>query len=365
MNGRERLLTALSNEKPDRLPCQVHNWMPYYLKTYLGGINQYQAYEQFGMDLVIYVEPRYVYSEKDLSNWKTEIKTLNQTNDTFTWIEIIETPKGQLSKTMSSNKYTSWDTKHLIKTEKDFEIWNHYVPVPHEFDWAPVLNAKNKIGDKGIVRSHFFDFGQCSPWQSFCFLFGTEQAIIAALDKPDWVEYVLKAILTKKMQAIETAGKFELDLVEIGGGAGSSTVISPDMHRRFCLPYDKVQIEMLHEAGTKVVYHLCGGLMPLLKIVAENGADALETMTPSAMGGDCNLVEAAEQVGNRLCFIGGFDQNRGFENGNPELVNEMVIELFKTRPQGGYICSPSDHFFFGSPKNIQAFADTAKNCYYS
>ncbi len=35
MTSRDRLLTALSNEKPDRLPGQVHNWMPYYLQTHL------------------------------------------------------------------------------------------------------------------------------------------------------------------------------------------------------------------------------------------------------------------------------------------------------------------------------------------
>ena len=54
MNGRERFLTALKNQKPDRLPCQVHSWMTYYLDTYLNGMDSYQAYDYFGMDPVIY-----------------------------------------------------------------------------------------------------------------------------------------------------------------------------------------------------------------------------------------------------------------------------------------------------------------------
>ena len=37
MTSRERLLAALNNERPDRLPCQVHGWMQYYLDTYLDG----------------------------------------------------------------------------------------------------------------------------------------------------------------------------------------------------------------------------------------------------------------------------------------------------------------------------------------
>lgn len=62
MTGRERFLTAISNGKPDRLPCQVHSWMQYYLDTYLHGMDQYQAYEYFDMDPVIYVSPRFIYA---------------------------------------------------------------------------------------------------------------------------------------------------------------------------------------------------------------------------------------------------------------------------------------------------------------
>jgi len=187
---------------------------------------------------------------------------------------------------------------------------------------------------------------------------------MAAIDKPDWIEHVLRLMLNKKLEVISRAGKIEFDLVETGGGAGSSTVISPAFHRRFCLPYDRIQHEALHKAGTKTVYHLCGGLMPLLDIVAENGSDGLETMTPYAMGGDCDLAESHRRVGDKLFFIGGFDQNKGFENGNPKLVREMVLELFNACPNGGYICSPSDHFFFGNNENIRAFANAAKACVY-
>jgi len=43
MTSRERMLTALNNGRPDRLPCQVHGWMPYYLQHYLNGMDWWQA----------------------------------------------------------------------------------------------------------------------------------------------------------------------------------------------------------------------------------------------------------------------------------------------------------------------------------
>ena len=364
MTGIERFLTALANEKPDRLPCQVHSWMEYYLRTYLNGMDQFQAYDKFGMDPVVYVSPNYIYAEKDMANWQIEHRELGIVDGNDTWIDIIHTPDGDLTHSRSRNEYTRWTINFIIKDEKDFDIWNKYVPLPIKVDWSPVIEAKKKIGDRGIVRASYFDFGQGSPWQSFETMFGMEKLIMMTFDNPDWVEHVMRAILKKKLTAIEAGGKFELDLIETGGGAGSSTVISPDMHKKYCLPYDKIQHRALHNAGTKVVYHLCGGLMPLLETVVENEADALETMTPCDMGGDCDMAKATQRVGDKLCFIGGFDQNKGFENGNPESIREMVYELFKACPDGGYICSPSDHFFFGNPENIQAFADAAKECVY-
>jgi uroporphyrinogen-III decarboxylase len=193
----------------------------------------------------------------------------------------------------------------------------------------------------------------------------TEPAIMAAMDKPDFVHYALQAILDKMLKVYELWRGTPADMVETAGGAGSNTVISPTMFKEFCLPYDKIQNKLLHDIGLKVVYHLCGGLMKMLDLVVETGADGLETMTPPAMGGDCDLKEASRRVGDKLFFIGGFDQNAGFEKGTPEKARELVFSCFEaTKDHAGYICAPSDHFFFGDPANVQAFADACKECRY-
>jgi hypothetical protein len=312
-----------------------------------------------------YIDPQYIYAEKDLAAWDSKYQQSPKTQEGYVhWTRTITTPRGILTEKGAYNQFTGWITEHIIKNERDFELWNEYVPMPERVDWGPVLEAKKRIGDGGIVRSGFFDFGQGSPWQSFAYMHGTEEGILAAFDHPQWLHHVLGSMLEKKLKVIDRAGKIELDLVETGGGAGSSTVISPAFAREFCLPYDTRQHDALRAAGAKIVYHLCGGLMPMLDIVAENGADGLETMTPPGMGGDCDLVEAAKKVGDKLFFIGGFDQNRGFENGDPATVREMVYALHSACPNGGYICSPSDHFFTGNAENIQAFAKAARECVY-
>lgn len=367
MTGRERLLTAISNQKPDRLPGQVHGWMPYYLNQYLGGCDSFEAYERFDLDMVMYAGPEHGFSERDLANWVVERRDLGTNGDgTSSWIDLISTPGGVLRSTGSCNAITAWVTEPLIKTKEDFELFDKYCPVPNKVDGEPVRRVHERLGDRGIVRGSIWGYGQVGAWQSFCYMVGTEEAIMFAMDDPEWVHHVEQRIVDKQLAYIEMmAGEVPLDLIELGGGAGSNTVISPRLHEEFCLPYDRMQVDALHAAGFRVVYHLCGGLMRMLDLVVANGSDGLETMTPPSMGGDCDLAECTERVGDKLFFVGGFDQNMGFEHGSPAVVRKMVHELHAACPNGGYICSPSDHFFHGDPANLQAFADAVKECIYS
>ena len=366
MTSRERMLIALNNGKPDRLPGQVHCWMQYYLDTYLGGVDQYEAYERFGLDMAIYAGANLGFDEKVFANWQVEQKDLGISSDGVkSWITTIKTPSGELTTAASTNAITTWTTEPLIKKKEDFEIFAKYIPVPNSVDGTPTRKALERLGDRGIVRGGIWGYGQVGAWQSFCCLVGTEEAIMYAIDEPEWVHYVEQTLVDKQVKVIKMmAGEVPLDLIELGGGAGSNTVISPKLHAEFCVPYDKQQVDALHSAGYKVVYHLCGGLMKQLDNVLANGSDGLETMTPPGMGGDCDLAKATELVGDKLFFVGGFDQNRGFEQGTPEVVGQMVFDLHAACPNGGYICCPSDHFFSGDPANLQAFADALKECTY-
>ena len=366
MTTRERLLIALNNGKPDRLPVQVHGWMGYYLDRYLGGVDQWQAYDRFGMDKVIYGGPASVLTDKQKTEWVREDHDAQTDADgTRTWRTTIHTPEGDLTLAYGSNEITTWETEHPLKTERDFELFEKYAPVPIH-DWTGVREIRERVGDDGISRTGAAGYGQGSPWQDLCTLTGTVPAIMIAMDEPNRMHHMLSVLLDKRLETIEKSGSCHADIIECGGGAGSDTVISPKLHEEFCLPYDKKQHDAIHakSPGIRIVYHLCGGLMNMLDIATRNGADGLETMTPPGMGGNADLAEATRRVGEKLFFIGGFDQQAGFERGSPEATRRLVLECHAACPDGGYICCPSDHFFHGSPECVQAFVDAAKECTY-
>jgi uroporphyrinogen-III decarboxylase len=130
-------------------------------------------------------------------------------------------------------------------------------------------------------------------------------------------------------------------------------------------PYDATLIAAAHETGQRIVYHTCGGMMPILEQIAGMGPDAMETFTPPDMGGDVDLAEAKRRIGDKVCMIGGFDQFHFFSGCTAKETRAEVRRCFQTAGQGGgYILSPSDHFFDADPALVAAFSDEAQRCTY-
>jgi hypothetical protein len=148
-------------------------------------------------------------------------------------------------------------TEYLVKRDEDIKLVARYMPVPR-LNLRAVSNFYDRVGDGGILRG--FVWGeQAGCWQHACCLMDINDLLLACYDKPDWVGEFLGGLLEKKLQFIETMKGAKFDLVETGGGASSSTVISPALHEKFCLPYDLRMHDALHELGFKVSYHTCGG----------------------------------------------------------------------------------------------------------
>jgi hypothetical protein len=299
-------------------------------------------------------------------NWRIETETLPDP-EYRTVRYCFVTPKGTLTMVLQGNQYTDWMVEPLIKNKRDIDLIAEYVTHP-QCDVEAVNRAADAFGERGLVRGHivYFDvYGQPGCWQDAVELVGTERLIMETFDDPAWVHEVIKVLQARKKTFIRSLKGARYDVLELGGGAASSTVISPKLFDQFVAPYDAELIEMAHEAGQRIVYHTCGGMMPILERIAGMKPDAMETFTPKDMGGDMRLAEAKRRIGDTVCMIGGFDQFHFFVNNTPEAARAEVRRCFEEAGTGGgYILSPSDHFFDADLALLDAFADEARRCEY-
>ena len=394
MTSRERLLAALDRHVPDRLPVTSHHLMPTFLAA-MGGLTERQFFDRFDLDAICWCTgttesvptpdagrrgairpdlyegqgpgPDQADAGRDFGlTWQLGRDSVPDARYRTTRY-TFSTARGTLTTLLQDDGHTTWVRERLIKQKRDIGIVEAIALEPR-CDLAAVSEAADAFGERGIVRGAvpgFPVYGQPGCWQDAAVLFGIEPLILATFSDPGWVAGLLAILQRPKLAFLRSARGARFDLVELGGGDASSTVISPAIFDRFVAPFDAPLIAAAHESGLRGVYHTCGGMMPFLERIADMGPDAMETFTPRSMGGDARMAEAKRRVGGRVCMIGGFDQFHDFVGCPPGQTRRAVRRLFEEAGEGGgYILAPSDHFFQAEEQLLQAFADQAHQCVY-
>ena len=373
MTSKERMMRALNLEKPDRLPVTIHQWQPYHLNTYMDGVDALDAFKHTGMDAALqYFQPMGQIFVPDaekhaVSNpeWQDVATVVDSNPVARVTHHTVTTPDGQLTYKTGGNLTTTWITEYMIKRHEDIDLIDKYMPVP-KLDKEAVAREYDRLGDAGILRGFIWG-DQVGCWQNACCLIDVQELIIETFDNPDWVHRLLNILLERKLRFIEeslTGAKF--DLIETGGGASSDTVISPALHREFCMPYDRKIHQALHDIGHKSSYHTCGGMVNILDLIIENETDASETLSPPGTGG--NIADPSvvrDKFAGKVAMIGGMDQFNILTSGTKEQIRAEVHRLFQGfGKDGGYILSLSDHFFDTPIENLIAYAQAAHECCY-
>jgi uroporphyrinogen-III decarboxylase len=385
MNAKQRFLNVLAGKKTDRLPVTTHHLMPSFLANYMGGISDQDFFDYFGLDPIKWVITHTYEASKGeffdpmqdeigflearricTDNWRFSSEDIPGQAYPTKRLNII-TPVKTLSMVLQSDVHTTWLHEHIIKEKSDIDIIARYMPAP-KCDVDAINKVADDFGKRGLVRGHipcFDGFGQPGCWQDASCMFGIENLIVSTFMDPEWVHTFLKVLQERKRIFIESLKGAKYDILELGGGDASTTVISPDIFNEFVAPYDAPLISAAHKAGQRIVYHTCGGMMPILEDIAAMKPDAMETFSPPAMGGDTRLEEAKQRIGEKVCMIGGFDQFHFFTGCTEAETRKEVRRCFEVAGKnGGFILSPSDHFFEADLNLIKAFADEARQCTY-
>jgi len=90
-------------------------------------------------------------------------------------------------------------------------------------------------------------------------------------------------------------------MVSNGDSPAGPDLVSPDLYRRFALPYERRLAEEARRLGCAYALHLCGNTTRILNDMISTGADALELdyKTDAAL--------AHEKMKDRTTFIGNLD----------------------------------------------------------
>jgi uroporphyrinogen decarboxylase len=337
MTSRERVLTALAHQQPDRTPCDFWAEEPTWrrLLDHLGHTDKERLLQQLGVDvrhLDARTPPERALGRGLYQNYWGERYVYNPTP----WGPMREDVKGALSQAQAFE-------------ELDAFRW----PTPDCFDHTDLARQAQRFPDSALV------YGFADVWQRPALVRGWEEMFLDMVERPAWAHFLCRKFtdfyLEDYTRAAEvTRGRIDLYLLISDLGSQRGPLISSRMFREFVAPYLKEMIDRIHSLGGRVLYHSCGAIQLFIPDLVSLGVDVLDPIQP------VNAEMAPEALksafGDRLCFHGGIDMQRLLPRAAPAQVRAEARRYCESLGrQGGYILGPA-HLFQPDvpPENILA-----------
>ncbi|MCX6065695.1 MAG: hypothetical protein NT121_08075 [Chloroflexi bacterium] len=371
MLHRERVLSALNHQEPDRIPTALGGG-PYGLvdDLYLRMVKH--------LDLGQPVKP--FRSGHSISYMDDRLLDILGTDLRYCWPGLLPNSPvilgadadtfydsyGQVWKRALPYYYAGEGILKHAETVADIERLVRW-PDLSDPRWTAGLaeRAQNlrEATDYFVVMRMVASHG---PFQTACDLRGTENFLMDMALRPEFAQALLEKVTSAidglLRLAMQSSGKW-FDMVELPGddyAGNTSTIISPGMFHQFIRPCLARLINTIkeHNPATKIMLHSDGAIAKLLPDILTLGVDVLHPLEPLAAT-DIPAVKA--NFGDKVTFLGGIDISHAMPGSRAEVIAEVKLRLAQLAPDGGYILAPSNHLQADvPPENVVTLFETAR-----
>ncbi|MCU4165175.1 uroporphyrinogen decarboxylase family protein [Carboxylicivirga caseinilyticus] len=353
MIHKERVLKALNNEQPDRVPFFYWDVPEFGVKLmkHLGLENRDQLLEYLDVDFR-WVEPDYVGEKliKEEGKKKVDIWGVGYSkvkNGDFEYWEATKFPLEGITDPAFLDDY-NWPTTSL-------------------FDFTTLSSKIEKYKDYAIMTAP----GYSSPglFRIIQRLLGREAFLDVIMYHPKFFEKLSQKIVgfyTDFIAEFFDNGGDKIDFIRIADdfGTQSGLAISNDIWEQYCKPAIEAFTEIPKQHGVRFYMHSCGGVRKLLPEFISLGASILDPIQTRAFG--MEPLGLKEDFGNYITFCGALDEELLLRKGTPREVKDGVKHLLDMMaPKGGFVLGPSHKLKVETPvENVVAMYEAAKEWTY-
>jgi uroporphyrinogen decarboxylase len=326
---RERVLTAIRHQQPDRVPWHFTFTQPARQKaeSHYGAARLDEILDNH---LAVYRPlPRGAWQEIRPGHWRDQFGVV--------WNRTVDRDIGVVE-------------EHQLKTRS---LAGYSFPDPHDpsrYEGLPDFIAGNPNRFR-YVSIAFALFERA--WT----LRGMSELMIDMLEAPEFVDELLDAITEFDCRILEEVLRYDIDGVRFGDDWGQQRglLFGAPLWRRFIKPRVAKLYGMVKRAGKSVLIHSCGQVQELFPDLIELGLDVFNPFQPEAM----DPIEMKERFGDRLTFFGGVSVQSLLPFGTPQAIRDETHRLMDAVGRGGGdIIGPSHDIPGDVPiENIAAFIE--------
>jgi len=399
MTPRERILTTLQHQEPDRIPLDIGglessgiSGIAYNrLRGHLGlpqGLTQvidpYQQVVRVAPDVLdaleidavpLILEPREWKDATlpDGSTCQVPAKWTPQADPDGGW-RVTDDAGHVVGRMPASGFYFEPVYAPLSDVKEPAELDAHLDAI-ESYDWPSfadetpddlVARAKELFTetDKAVV----FNL-QCHLLAAGMTLRGYEQMMVDLLTDEPFVHGLLRRLVDGYVSRIEQLLPrldpfIQVVLVNDDLGSQNGPLISLDLYRELLLPYQREMFGAIRRCtSAALLMHSCGSMAAFIPDLIDAGVDALNPVQVSAA--DMDSAELKRTFGDRLTFWGGgCDTQRVLGRGTPaDVAAEVARRVADFAPGGGFVFTQVHNIQANvPPENIVAMVNALRQC---
>ena len=357
LTHRQRVLTALKRQPPDRVPLDMGG-------TLASTINIH-AYRRLMAHLGLGADSPVAYLSRR-SNSVLPDERLLQYLDVDCRAVILGSPDASPERELlDGSLYDEWgitwkhlgDGQHFINADGPFYRQEPDPRVVEKFTWPDPLDpgrfrtlhrqaeSLQAASDAALIL--VLGVGVMHQIQ---FMRGYASSLEDLIASPSFVRTFMDRYTDFWVRMTERALQEVGDLVDLAMfgddlGTQQGPVMSPALYRRLIKPYHARMVQAVKRFNKPLLLHSCGSVAAFIPDFIEVGFDALHPVQVSAK--DMDTARLKREFGREITFWGGIDTQRVLPMGTPEDVrHEVRKRIADLGPGGGYV--------LGAVHNIQA-----------
>jgi len=361
MSSRERVLTALHHQEPDRVPMAL--WGSYYS---LQDQTYYKMLKYMGLGSP--VSPFRRYRSRNSNYYDDRVLDRLGTDTRYVWLGFTDLG-GARPDTLVDAWGVQWKRMGQNITAVSYplakatieEVEKYPWPEPERYVATDQLKQRikilKKIGSCAIVARAVNSYG---PFEQASSMRGRAQFMMDMLLEPELAQLIINKVTDVIIRLNEIyldAVGGDIDIIEIPGddyGGTEDLLISPIIFDKLLRPPLERIIKPIkqYRKDLFIAFHSDGAITKLLGRFSELGIDILHPLEPLPAN-DMSAIKA--KFGDRLSFMGAIDIKKAMPGSIAAIKEEVKRRIHNLALGGGYILAPANHLQIDiPPENIVA-----------
>ena len=332
MNSRERLIYAIGNKMPDKVPKLDISYWPETIERWRGEglppeLVESDLEDYFGLDKIFRL------------SYNTSLQLEQQIHYEDDRVRDISDANGVIHRESKLQSFPPAPISSLINNMRDWLEYKSRLAVNSSRISDDSLNSYKRAvgeGDRYMILT-----SREPVWYALN-MFEKEESLVKIIEEPELLYDIASHFTDFTIGMIEELNSkgyyfdafwFFSDLCYKNG-----MMFSPGFYREVALPLHKKLFNFIKDRNMQIICHCCGNLKQILPFWIESGIDCIQPMEVRA-GND--VREFKQLYGNQISFMGNISVD--IMSTTKDAIEEEVRSKVTAAKQGGGYIYHCDH----------------------